>query len=214
MKKLYRQIIDFYHSGNVAFYVSLIGPLVMGTIHLVSVIVLFDWILLTYCAFSYLVVLFKVWQWAIDKYHLKPNNYIAGIISTVIVIIPMMAALMLTIMQKHTTNYFFDWLIYAYALYGTLKMVFAILDLSKKNKTDRQYVLSYLGLIVALYTIQMLEFDLIKMFGTSSNHSMYLIQLITQGFVFLLSIFVIGLFIYKAITKNKKSSADSLKFDK
>ena len=83
-------------------------------------------------------------------------------------------------------------------------MIFAIKNLVKKDKTDRQYVLSFLGLIGALYTIQMMEFSLIKTFSESGNDgAMYLIQLLTQGAIFLFSLFVIGLFIYKTITSNK-----------
>lgn len=78
-------------------------------------------------------------------------------------------------------------------------MIFAIISLVKKDKTDRQYVLSFFGLIGALYTIQMMEFSLIKTFSDSeADQSMYLMQLFTQGAIFLFLLFVIGLFIYKA----------------
>jgi len=199
---------DFYHSGNVAFYFSLLGPLAMGTIHLAFVIIRFDWILVNYCIFSYLMAFFKTWQWAIEKYRLKPNNYVAGIISTAVVLTPMMAAFVLTILFKDAPHYFLDWLIYAYAAYGTAKMVFAVKGLIKKDKTDRQYVLSYLGLIGALYTIQMMEFNLIMTFGTANDTAMYLMQLFTQGAIFLFSLFVIGLFIHKAIVFRKKTECE------
>lgn len=204
MKKLIERIKHFYNSRNIALYFSLVGPLVMGTIHLVFVIIKFDWILVNYCIFSYLMFLFKVWQWAIEKYQIKPSHYLAGTISMVIVLAPMMASFVLTILYKDSPHYFIDWFIYAYALYGTLKMIFAIKSLVKKDKTDRKYVLSFLGLVGALYTIQMMEFSLIKTFSESGNdESMYLMQLFTQGAIFLFSLFVIGLFIYKAITLNK-----------
>ena len=78
-------------------------------------------------------------------------------------------------------------------------MIFAIISLVKKDKTDRQFVLSFFGLIGALYTIQMMEFSLIKTFSESENDdSMYLMQLFTHGAIFLFLLFVIGLFIYKA----------------
>ena len=211
MKKLTKKIIDFYRSGNVAFYISLLGPLVMGTIHLIFVIIKFDWILVNYCIFSYLMLLFKVWQWAIEKYHVKPNNYLAGAISMFIVLTPMMAAFVLTIMFKDAPHYFIDWFIYAYATYGTIKMIFAIKSLVKKDKTDRQYVLSFLGLIGALYTIQMMEFSLIKTFSDSeADQSMYLMQLFTQGAIFLFSLFVIGLFAFKVISLNKNKDCDGV----
>ena len=210
MKKLIKKITDFYHSGDIAFYVSLIGPLTMGTIHLVASIIHFDWIVVNYCIFSYLMFLFKVWQWAIEKYHLKPNHFVAGIISMLIVLAPMMAALVLTILYKDSPHYFIDWFIYAYALYGTIKMVFAIKNLCKKEKTNRQYVLSFFGLISALYTIQMMEFSLIKTFSESGNDgSMYLMQLFTQGAIFIVSLIIIVLFIIRLIKqKPAEDSAD------
>ena len=204
MKKIINRIRDFCNRRDIVFYLSLLGPFVMGTIHLVFVLIRFDWILVNYCIFSYLMFLSKVWQWAIEKYHIKPSHYLAAVISLSIVFAPMMAAIVLTILYKDSPHYFIDWFIYAYALYGTLKMIFAIKNLVKKDKTDRQYVLSFLGLIGALYTIQMMEFSLIKTFSESGNDgAMYLIQLLTQGAIFLFSLFVIGLFIYKAITINK-----------
>ena len=204
MKTIINRIKDFYSRGDAAFYISLLAPLIMGTIHLVFVIIKFDWILVNYCIFSYLMCLFKVWQWAIEKYHIKPNHYLAGVISILIVLAPMMAAFVLTIRYKDSPHYFIDWFIYAYALYGTIKMVFAIKNLVRKDKTDRQYVLSFLGLIGALYTIQMMEFSLIMTFSTETNNAMYLMQLFTQGAIFLFSLFVIGLFIYKINTKVDK----------
>ena len=203
-------MIGIYHSGNIDFYCSLLGPLIMGTIHLVFVIVKFDWILVNYCIFSYLMALFKVWQWAIEKYHIKPNHYLAGAISMVMVLAPMMAAFVLTILFKDSPHYFIDWFIYAYALYGTLKMILAIKKLVKKDKTDRQYVLSFLGFIGALYTIQMMEFSLIMTFSTETNNEMYLMQLFTQGAIFLFSVFVIGLLIVKAITLRKSKNCDGV----
>lgn len=203
MKKIINRIRDFYSRGDIAFYISLLGPFIMGTIHLVFVIIRFDWILVNYCIFSYLMLLFKVWQWAIEKYHIKPNHYLSGAISIVVVLAPMMAAFILTILYKDAPHYFIDWFIYAYALYGTLKIIIAIKNIVKKDKTDRQYVLAFLGLIGALYTIQMMEFSLIMTFSTEADNAMYLMQLFTQGAIFLFSLFVVGLFVFKAISLNK-----------
>ena len=211
MKTIINRIKDFYNRGDIAFYISLLGPFIMGTIHLAFAIIKFDWILVHYCIFSYLMFLFKVWQWAIEKYHIKPSHYLAGAISMVIVLTPMMAAFVLTILYKDSPHYFIDWFIYAYALYGTLKTVFAIKSLVKKDKTDRQYVLSFLGLIGALYTIQMMEFSLIKTFSESGKDgSLYLMQLFTQGAIFLFSLFVIVLFVYKTIILSKKKDCDGV----
>ena len=205
MKKSLTSFIDFYKKAGIGLYVSILGSLIMGTFHLIFVIIKFDWILVNYCIFSYLMMLFKVWQWAIDKYHLKPNSYIAGTISMILVLAPMMAAFILTILYKDAPHYLFDWFIYAYALYGTLKMVFAIRGIVKKDKTDKQFVLSFLSLVGALYTLQMMEFNLIMTFDEGTDNAMYLMQLFTQGAIFLFAIFVIVLFIYKFIKLNQSS---------
>ena len=204
MKTIINKIKDYYNKGDIAFYISLLGPFVMGSFHLIFTIIKFDWILVNYCIFFYLMLLVKVWQWAIEKYLLKINNYIAGIISLGLVLAPMMASFVLTILYRESVYYFIDWFIYAYALYGTLKMIFAVKNLIKKNKTDKQYVLSFFGLIGALYTMQMMEFNLIMSFDDNRDNSMYMMLLFTQGAIFLFSIFVIGLFIYKVVTFNNK----------
>ena len=204
-KTIINKIKDFYSHGDVAFYVSLLGPLTMGTIHLVFAIIQFDWIVTNYCIFYSLMVLSKVWQWAIEKYNLKPNAYIAGTISISMILAPMMAAFVLTILYKDAPRYFWDWLVYAYASYGTLKMIFAIRSLTKKNRTDKQFVLSFLGLLGALYTMQMMEFSLITTFS-EPNYAMYLMQLFTQGAIFLFSLFVVGLFVFKAVALKREQS--------
>lgn len=194
---------DFLKKDIVSLLISLIGPLFMGTFHLVFVILRFDWILLNYCIFSYLFALFLVWQWSIERFHLKPHPYVAALISMFIILAPMMAAIVLTILFKDAPHYLFDWFIYAYATYGTIKMVLAIRNLCKKEKTERQYVLSFFGLLSALYTIQMMEFNLIITFGDIKDNSMYMMMLFTQGFIFLFALFLIGLFIYKTIKLKK-----------
>ena len=52
--------------------------------------------------------------------------------------------------------------------------------------------------------MQMMEFNLIMSFDANRDNSMYMMLLFTQGAIFLFSIFVIGLFIYKVVTSNKK----------
>ena len=124
MQRITDKIKAVYHTGDVAFYCSLFGPLFMGTVHLISVLIKFDWIVVNYCIFCFLMCLFKVWQWAIEKYKIRPNHYVAGFVSVLIIIAPMMASFLLTILYRNATHYLIDWFIYAYATYGTVKMVF------------------------------------------------------------------------------------------
>ncbi|MBR4377583.1 MAG: hypothetical protein IKP50_01660, partial [Bacilli bacterium] len=71
MKKLVRKILDFYHTRDTTLFVSLFASFIMGTFHLVFIILKFDWILLNYCLFFYLMCLARVWQWAIKKFQMK-----------------------------------------------------------------------------------------------------------------------------------------------
>jgi len=125
-----------------------------------------------------------------------------------LILAPMMAALVLTIRYKDEPHYIFDWFIYAYALYGTIKMVFAVKNMTKKDKTISEYVLTYFSMISALYTIQMMEFALIKTFDTNpSDNSMYVLELFSQGAIFVFVIVVMLIFVFKAVkgkVKNEK----------
>ena len=85
-------------------------------------------------------------------------------------------------------------------------MTMAIIKISKKraNRTPREYVITWLGLISAAYTIQMMEFRLIKFVdGASSTESMYLMQLFTQGAIFIFALIVIYLFVRKYLSYKK-----------
>ena len=202
---MFELIKKIFKNNDVRFIISLVGPLVMGTINLVSIIMHFDWIFLNYSIFAYLMALIKVWFWAIDKYKIKPTHYSAGVISLLLILAPMMAALVLTIRYKDEPHYIFDWFIYAYALYGTIKMVFAVKNMTKKDKTISEYVLTYFSMISALYTIQMMEFALIKTFdANTSDNSMYVFTLFHKERFFSFVIVVIFIFVFKTIKENKK----------
>lgn len=204
VKEIYKKIKSFYYSGNNELYFSLIPPFVMGTIHLIFVLINFDWIVLNYSIFYYVLMLIRVWQWFIEKYNLKPNVYISGVISMVLLIIPMMASFVLTIRFKDAPHYIFDWIIYAYALYAVIKMIFAVKKRLKKDKTNREYIVSWFSIIGALYTIQMMEFALISTFSNQKNNEeMYILELFTQGAIFIFSIFIIILFIKQYIRLKK-----------
>jgi hypothetical protein len=55
----------------------------------------------------------------------------------------------------------------------------------------------------ALFTMQMMEFNLIMAFSDGQNNAMHLMQLYSQGTIFLFALFVVGLFVYKAIIAKK-----------
>lgn len=210
-----KRLIDLYHSHDVDFYCSLLGPLLMGTIHLVSVLIHFDWITLNYCVFSYLIMLFKVFQWSIERFNLKINPYVAALIMLIVIIAPMMASFVLTIKFADNPTYIFDWIIYVYAAYGTIKMILSIRSrIKSKGETTRTYILSWIGLISALYTIMMMEFKLIMFAEEGSvSNEMNMMMLFTQGAIFIFTLFVVGLFVYKLVN-DKKNKIDNNSYDK
>ena len=72
----------------------------------------------------------------------------------------------------------------------------------KKEKSEKEDTLAFINMISALYTIQMLEFALVTTFSDGKTDSaMYLMQLFTQGFIFLFSIFIIVILSIKTIKK-------------
>ena len=209
MKELFKKINTFYHSNDVDFYCSLIGPLTMFIIHLISVLIHFDWMIFNYGLYSLMILFIQVLLWASEKFHWKANTYLMSAFATLFLIIPMMVSFVMTILNRESPTYLFEWLIYAYALYATIKTVIAIRKriIAKNDETIRIYVLSWFGLITALYTIQMLQFRLIRYIeGEQVSDSMYMMQLFTQGFIFLFAVFVVGLFIYRFIKEIKASN--------
>ena len=199
-------INTIYHSHNIDFYCSLIGPLTMFIIHLISVLMHFEWMTFNYGLYSLMILFIKVLLWASEKYHWKASTYLLSALATSFLIIPMMVSFVMTILYRESPTYVFEWLVYAYALYATIKTVLAIRKriIVKKDETIRAYVLSWLGLITALYTIQMLQFRLIRFIeGEQVSDSMYMMQLFTQGFISLFAVFVVGLFVYRFIKEIK-----------
>ncbi|MBO6285248.1 MAG: hypothetical protein J6O18_02910, partial [Bacilli bacterium] len=65
----------------------------------------------------------------------------------------------------------------------------------------------YLGLSSALYTMQMMEISLIAAFGDSQDNAMYMLQLFTQGAIFLISLFMVEMLVYKTLAKKRDQDA-------
>lgn len=209
MKELFKKINSIYHSHNIDFYCSLLGPLTMFIIHLISVMMHFEWLTFNYALFFLLMIFIKTFLFFDEKYDWKINTYLVAAISTVFLSIPMMVSFILTILYRDAPSYIFEWLIYAYALYATIKIVVAIRKRikAKYGETERTYVSSWIGLVGALYTLQMLEFRLIKFVeGDNVSDQMYMMQLFTQGLIFLFAVFVVILFVYRFM--NNKKTAD------
>jgi len=201
---------EIYNKYDLKFYMSLLGPLGMVIIHLISIIFYFDWIIFNYLIFSLLMLLFKSWIELNEKYNMKINPLIIGSISLLLILGPMMTSFIMTIMYKDTIKYIFFWVIYAYATYGTMKMTLAIINLLKKNKNKKAFVESFLGLVGALYTIQMMEFALIYSFKEDGDNNIIYVMWITQAVIFIVTVLIIILFIIKYIIHLKNRNIKDL----
>ena len=201
---------EIYNKYDLKFYMSLLGPLGMVIIHLISIIFYFDWIIFNYLIFSLLMLLFKSWIELNEKYNMKINPLIIGSISLLLILGPMMTSFIMTIMYKDTIKYIFFWVIYAYATYGTIKMTLAIINLFKKNKNNKAFVESFVGLVGALYTIQMMEFALIYSFKEDGDNNIIYVMWITQAVIFIVAMLIIILFIIRYIIHLKNRNIRDL----
>ena len=112
MKKQESKMIKVYREKNVSFFVSIAGPLFMGTVHLISAIKQFSWLTFSYCLFSYLLMLIKVLLAYLDSGDNKRRLYLSGPLSLCVLAVPMTASMVKTIMEREAPVYFFLWMIY------------------------------------------------------------------------------------------------------
>ena len=204
--KTVESIKAIYREKNISFYTSIAGPLFMGTVHLISTVKQFSWLTFSYCLFSYFIVLIKVLLTYLDRDDNKLRLYLAGALSLCVLAVPMTVAMVKTIMEKDAPVYFFYWMIYLYATYSTVKFVLAVRSRHKARKSGNvcQGVLSWLSLVTAAYTIQMMEFALIATFDKERSYSMLLMQYFTHGAVIIFTLFVIVYLLVKFVKGNNR----------
>ena len=187
------RIIELYRDHHIDFYAVTAGPFIMGTIHLVTTILHFSWLILNYCLFCYIFLLIRALLTYLDKAHRKDKLTLAGAVSLIVLMIPMTVAMVKTIREKDAPAYVFFWMIYLYATYGTVKFILAIRGRRRARISGDAFagVMSWMSLVSAAYTLQMMEFALIATFDTGMSHSMLLMQYFTHGAILIFTIFVI-----------------------
>ena len=155
---------------EIPFFASLAGSFAMGTLHLINTLKNFSWLTFSYALFCYLMMFGRVLIWHAGRKK-SQNLYLYAALIVLAVLIPMAAALVETIFNRDTPVYLFDWLVYGYALYGTVKMVTSIMKLKKNRnaEADEQKALAWLSLISACYTLFMMEFTLIRTFSEAQD---------------------------------------------
>ncbi len=191
--KTINRIKTFYHEKNIKYYASVTGTFAMGTLHLAAAVMHFSWLTFNYCLFSYLLVLIRLLLTYMDTKLVKRRLFLVGAVSLAVLVIPMTVAMVKTIREKDAPVYFFFWMIYLYATYGTVKFIMAIRTRHKarKNGDVCNGVLSWITLVSALYTMQMMEFALIATFDTSRSRSMMIMQYLTHGAILIFTLFII-----------------------
>lgn len=201
------KIKSLYQNESVKFILSIIGSFFMGTLHLIASVIDFSWLTFDYCLFCYVLVAIFAILSRVNQGEKGNHLYLIGAICLIVLIVPMTVAMVKTILERETPVYLFDWLIYGYATYGTIKFVLAIrsLHILRKNKIIYPIVTSWISLIDAAFTIQMMEFALISTFETERSYAMVLMQYLTHGAIIIFTIFVTIHFIIEF----KQSSTNS-----
>lgn len=205
--KTVERMKTIYREKNISFYASIAGPLAMGTVHLVSTLKQFSWLTFNYCLFSYLLMLIKVFLAYLDRGDNKRNLHLAGALSLCVLAVPMTVAMVKTIMEKDAPAYFFYWMIYLYATYGTVKFILAVRSRHKARKGGDicRSVLSWISLVTAAYTIQMMEFALIGTFDKERSGAMITMQFFTHGAIIIFTVFVIVFLLVKFAEAKKNN---------
>ena len=95
-------------------------------------------------------------------------------------------------------------MIYIYATYGTVKFIMAIRARHRTGKSGDVFagVMSWISLVAAAYTIQMMEFALIATFDTGGSRSMFIMQFLTHGAILIFTVFVI-IYMFVRLVKSK-----------
>ena len=202
------EVKELLKDKNVRFLLSLTGPFAMGCFHLYASMHQFSWRVFNYALFSFLIVLIRILIEILDRKRGGRYLYLTGTLSFLILCIPMAAAMVMTIQEGRRPVYLFFWMIYAYAAYGFGKLIYALIQRHKRRREEdpKQYVLSCLSLVSALYTIDMLEAALINTFTEGDLSSMLNIQFITQAVILIITVIMAFILLKKHRKAGKKSS--------
>lgn len=202
-----KRIKYFFNKYELSFYLSMIGFFIMGTIHMVLTILQFSWLSLNYTLFCYLMLLSRLIIRLLNKKKKTKNIFVISAALLASIIIPLSLTMVITIFNKATPVYLIEYFIYAYALYAFIKITFAIKNLIKyKNENDEERILGWFSLIGALFTLFMLEFSMIRIFGGTDASSLRILELFFQGIIIALVLALIIYFVIKSckIKREKK----------
>ena len=203
IKKGYIKLKRIYQTKKLNYWLSILGSLIIGTMSIINTLMSFSSFTLYYAIFAFSLAIIKLISMFLKKVNMGNGILLYGSISLIFLSFPLVLSLIETILYKDKVEYIFFWIIYAYALYGTIKFVNAIIGLNKNKKLKNNYlkINSYFAFIGALYTIQMMEFSLIATFGEGED--LFILQMFTLGTIFAICI-LLSVKMFVEYVKNKK----------
>lgn len=204
------KIKDVYKKYELGLYGSVAGSFIMGTLHLMTMCISFSWLTLNYMLFCYLMMFARIAIGYLDKKKSQRSSYLVTAIFLAATLVPLSVSLARTIVDKEISPFVFDWFIYAYAAYAFVKLGVGIAHLfQSRNNAESKNILCWFSLINALFTMFMLEFNLIKAFSHGTSESMRMIEYFFQGFILLFVLFIIFLFLFRFFSRRKNRPIDS-----
>ena len=210
LKEKVNKLKKYIENKNLDFYFSITISIIVAIFNLFLTIFSYSSYFLMYTIFYFLLVIFRI---VIFKYNKKYKNnkiirylYLLTALSILLLISPMISAFISTFNFRETYHYVFYWIPYVYGLFSLVKLVNTIEFIYKERKSKDIYkiCIKHLTVLSTLYTLQMLEFALIRLNEDLLDTNIYYFELYTQGLIFLICIAAIIHLIILFFTANKK----------
>ena len=164
IKKIYQDYKKKYHKYNLNIIASILGNMFMAILNLILILNGGSLFLIGAILFYLLMSLLRCVSFILykkNKSERKIGIFYAVSSTFIYLLIPSLLAYVLT--EKEYQPFFVEWFIYAYALYVTLKMVFAFMHIKRTFVEKDIYLIDIKvsNLVLAFYTVFLLAFNLI-----------------------------------------------------
>lgn len=198
LKEKFEDLKKYIKDKNIDFYFSISISIIVAFFNLFLVIYSYSTYFLMYTIFYFLVVFCRTGLFLYNskfKNNQKNNRYLYLLtaLSILLLISPMIQAFISTFNFRETYHYIFAWIPYIYGLFSLVKLVTTIEYIYKERKSKDVYniCLKHLSVLTTLYTLQMLEFALIRLNEDLVDSNIYYFELYTQGLIFIICLIAI-----------------------
>lgn len=212
LKEKVNKLKKYIENKNLDFYFSITISIIVAIFNLFLTIFSYSSYFLMYTIFYFLVVFCRTGLFLYKskfKNNQKNNRYLYLLtaLSILFLISPMIQAFISTFNFRETYHYIFAWIPYVYGLFSLVKLVNTIEYICKERKSKDVYniCLKHLSVLTTLYTLQMLEFALIRLNEDLVDSNIYYFELYTQGLIFILCLAAILHLIFLFFYKNKEN---------